>query len=221
MPLDISLVQVLDAHADGRAQDVHVAIPGQIVDWTSGTATVQPTVRKPLTSADGVLCFETLPQIKNVPCFVQASGGFICSMPYAAGDPVFLIFSEQSYAEYLANGTVSSPKDIRRHGVGYPYAIPGPRPASKALTSLDATKMVVGRDGQNELITIGAGQLDIGVGGDNLVTKTDFAAFLAALHTLLVDSSAWLDGGTAASTLDTAISSGPAKPNYTSLVKAK
>jgi len=169
MPLDISLVQVLDDHYNGQIQDVHVAVPGQIVDWTSGTATIQPTVRKPLTSADGVLCFETLPQIKNVPCFIQASGGFICSMPYAEGDPVFLIFSEQSYAEWLSNGTISSPKDIRRHGVGYPYAIPGPRPANKALSSIDATKMIVGKDGGEELITIGAGQLDLGRTGTQFV----------------------------------------------------
>jgi len=208
MPLDISLVQVLDAHADGRAQDVHVAVPGQIVDWTSGTATVQPTVRKPLTSADGVLCFETLPQIKNVPCFIQASGGFICSMPYAAGDPVFLIFSEQSYAEWLSNGTVSSPKDVRRHGVGYPYAIPGPRPASKALSSIDSSKMVVGKDGGEELITIGAGQLDIGAGGQPLATKADMIALQATL------ASATCAAGAVAFPV-------AFNPSYTSLVKAK
>jgi hypothetical protein len=208
MPLDISLVQVLDAHADGRAQDVHVAVPGQIVEWSSGTATVQPTVRKPLTSADGVLCFETLPQIPNVPCFIQASGGFICSMPYAAGDPVFLIFSEQSYAEWLANGTISSPKDIRRHGVGYPYAIPGPRPASKALSSLDATKMVVGKDGGEELITIGAGQLDIGVGGQPLATKADIEALKLTLAS----------GTCSAGPVTFGV---PFSPSYTTLVKAK
>lgn len=187
MPLNISLVQVLDDHHSGQMQDVHVALPGQIVTWTSGTATVQPTVRKPLTSADGVLCFETPPEIRNVPCFVQASGGFICSMPYAAGDPVFLIFSEQSYAEWLANGTVSSPKDIRRHGIGYPYAIPGPRPASKALSSLDSTKMIVGKDGGEELITIGAGQLDLGH------TGTQFVALENLVNGELVKIAAALD----------------------------
>lgn len=176
MPLNVSLSQVLDTHTDGRFQDVHVSVPGQIVSWTSGTATVQPTVRKPLTSADGVLVYETLPQIQNVPCFVQAAGGFICSMPYTAGDPVMLIFSEQSYAEWLATGQISSPKDIRRHGVGYPFAIPGPRPASKALSSLSSTKMVVGRDGQEELITIGAGQLDLGVTGVQFVALANLVA---------------------------------------------
>jgi hypothetical protein len=208
MPLDISLSQILNTHAEGREQDIHVAVPGQIVSWSSGTATVQPTVRKPLTSSDGVLCFETLPQIQNVPCFVQASGGFICSMPYAEGDPVFLIFSEQSYAEWLANGEISSPKDVRRHGVGYPYAIPGPRPANTALTSLDATKMIVGKDGGQELITIGAGQLDLGVGGQPLATKADLDALALTL---------------ASATCSTGPVTFPVAfvPSYTSLIKGK
>lgn len=165
MALDISLVQVLDAHADGRLQDVHVAIPGQVISYTAGTATVQPMVRKPLESSDGVLVKEDPPQIQNVPCFVLAAGGFLVSMPYAAGDPVMLIFSEQSYAEWLSTGQLSSPKDIRRHGIGYPYAIPGPRPTTKALSSASADKLVIGKDGSDEQIIIGAGQLDLGASG--------------------------------------------------------
>ena len=169
MPLNISLVQILDDHADGRAQDTHVAIPGTIVNWdhTKQTATVQPMVRKPLTSADGVLCFETPPQIPNVPVMCVRGGGFFVSVPLNAGDGVLLVFSEQSYSEWRSTGQISSPKDVRRHGTGYPYAIPGIAPDSQALGSVASDKLVIGRDGNEELITIGAGELQLGSGATN------------------------------------------------------
>ena len=162
--LDISLVQVLDAHYNGQIQDVHVAIPGTIVAWdsTKQTATVQPMVRKPLTSADNVLVYETPPQIPNVPVMCMRGGGYFISVPLNEGDGVLLVFSEQSYSEWRSTGQISSPKDVRRHGTGYPYAIPGIAPDSGALASVSSDKLVIGRDGQAELITIGAGQLDIG-----------------------------------------------------------
>ena len=64
MPIEVTLPMVLDAHTDARMQDTHVAVPGTIVSWSAATqeATVQPMVRKPLPSADGVQTYETPPQ---------------------------------------------------------------------------------------------------------------------------------------------------------------
>lgn len=224
MPLNVSLPQVLDEHHEGRMQDVHTAVPGQIVSWTTtGLATVQPTVRKPLTSTDDFTVFETLPEIKNVPCFALAAGGYLVSMPYAAGDPVFLIFSEQSYAEYMATGQISNPKDIRRHGVGYPYAIPGPRPTTQGLSSVSATALVIGKDGGAEQFVIDSGRLDAGASGvQSLVTHNDYENFRSALAIFLQPGnfSSTVTIAAAAATFLSALSAG-AQPVYTTLFKAK
>ncbi len=178
MSLDISLVQVLDAHADGRAQDVHVAIPGTIVSWdhTKQTATVQPMVRKPLTSADNILCYETPPQIPNVPVMCMRGGGFFVSVPLNAGDGVLLVFSEQSYSEWRSSGQISSPKDVRRHGTGYPYAIPGIAPDNQALTSVASNALVVGLDNSDQQIEIDSIFIKLGRGA------TDFVAMAAKVN---------------------------------------
>jgi hypothetical protein len=167
MPLEVTLPKVLDAHADARMQDTHTSVPATIVSWSASTqtATVQPMIRKPLPSADGFLTYETPPQIQNVPCYVQRGGGYLVSVPFNAGDPVWLMFSEQSYAEYLSTGQVSSPRDLRRHGTGYPFAIPGTAPASLALQSVSGSGLVIGRDGEAELMTFTPGSVQIGATG--------------------------------------------------------
>ena len=201
MALNISLVQVLDDHFDGKVQDMHVAIPGTVVSWdsTKQTATVQPMVRKPLTSADNVLCFETPPQIPNVPVMCMRGGGFFVSVPLNAGDGVLLVFSEQSYSEWRSTGQISSPKDVRRHGTGYPYAIPGISPDSQALGSVASNKLVIGRDGNEELITIGAGELTLGVTAvDNLVLNQAMQALALAQNTYDTAVTAWVAAQTAA-----------------------
>ena len=186
MPLQVSLPMVLDAHSDARMQDTHTAVPGTIVSWSASTqeATVQPMVRKPLPSADGVQTYETPPQIQNVPCYVQRGGGYLVSVPFTAGDPVWLMFSEQSYAEYLSTGQISSPTDLRRHGTGYPFAIPGPAPTSLALQSVASGALVMGRDGEQELITIAAGVLNLGESGvDNVVLNQAMQNLATAQNT--------------------------------------
>jgi Phage protein Gp138 N-terminal domain len=178
MPLQVTLPMVLDAHADARMQDTHTSVPATIVSWSASTqtATVQPMIRKPIPSADGFLTYETPPQIQNVPCYVQRGGGYLVSVPFNAGDPVWLMFSEQSYAEYLSTGQVSSPRDLRRHGTGYPFAIPGTAPASLALQSVASDALVIGRDGQDELITIEPGLIQAGATGTQFVALANLVA---------------------------------------------
>lgn len=194
MPLQVSVPEILDEHAAGILQDVHVSVPAKIVSWTTtGLATVQPTVRKPLQSMDDQLVYETLPEIKNVPCYIQAAGGFLCSMPYAAGDPVLLIFSEQSYAEWLATGQISNPKDIRRHGIGYPFAIPGPRPTSLALQDVNGSAMVIGKDGSDQQIVIDSSFILLGK------MATSFVALAAKVNSELSKIEGALGAATAPS----------------------
>jgi hypothetical protein len=172
MPIVVTLPEVMQDHFEGQMQDVHTSVPAQIVDWsaTTQTATVQPMIRKPLRSADGIVVYERPPEIKNVPCGVLRGGGFLVSVPFVKGDPVWLMFSEQSYAEYLATGQVSSPKDLRRHGTGYPFAIPGPAPDSAALQSIASDKLVIGRDGDDSaLLEISPGLISAGHSGTQFV----------------------------------------------------
>ena len=224
MPIEVTLPMVLDAHADARFQDTHTAVPGQIVSWsaTTQTATVQPMVRKPLPSADGIQTYETPPQIQNVPCYVLRGGGYLVSVPFAVGDPVWLMFSEQSYAEYLSTGALSNPKDLRRHGTGYPFAIPGPAPASLALQSVSSTALVIGRDGQDELIMVSPGLIQAGASGTQpLATKADLSNVIGILQNFLGNGLNFATTASIATAASIASTSLSAAANYTVLFKTK
>lgn len=199
MPVEVTLPMILQDHFEGQMQDVHTCVPGQIVDWSASaqTATVQPMIRKPLRSSDGFIVYERPPAIKNVPCFVMRAGGFLISVPFAAGDPVWLMFSEQSYSEYLATGQVASPKDIRRHGTGYPFAMPGPAPDASALQSVASDKLVVGRDGDDAaLLEISPGLISAGATGTQFVALANLVSSeLSAIKSALSSVAGGVAGG--------------------------
>jgi Phage protein Gp138 N-terminal domain len=198
-PIEVTLPMVLSDFHEGQMQDVHTAVPGQIVDWDASTqtATVQPMIRKPLRSTDAITVYEKPPQIKNVPCYVMRGGGYLVSVPFAAGDPVWLMFSEQSYSEYLATGQLASPKDLRRHGTGYPFAMPGPAPDAAALQSVASDKLVIGKDGDDAaLLEISAGLICAGATGTQFVALENLVhAELSKIASALTSVAVFVSGG--------------------------
>lgn len=91
--------------------------------------------------------------IGNVPVIWPRGGGYVMTLPLAAGDFVWLMFSEQALGEWRTTGQTSEPADARRHSIGYPFALPGAFPDVRPLASADVTnrtsKMVIGEDGGN------------------------------------------------------------------------
>lgn len=189
-----SLPQILDEHGEGLLLEVHVSIPALVQAFHADTQTVDvlPAVRMPHRSLDNIPVVEELPVINDVPLVQTSGAGFIVACPVAPNDSVILLFSEQSYSEWRQTGKVSSPKDQRRHGIGYPFAIPGIRPDANKLTSAQTNKLVIGKDGSSEQFIIGSGQLD--AGADNVGSVADGDA-LDNLFTMLSSATGTLDPG--------------------------
>lgn len=146
--------------------DVHVAVPAEVQKYTKNRATVLPKVRKPLRGEDGGIVYEDFPSIPNVLVVQQKGGVFGMHVPLAPGDHVVLVFSDNSYSEWRQTGNISSPKDLRRHGAGYPFAFPGVVKNAALFGSLGDGGLRLGKDDSDEQIRIDDnGSIDIGVGG--------------------------------------------------------
>lgn len=139
---------------DAFLGDMHTAIPAQVVayDAAAQTVDVQPMVKRVIVDDDGNEVVEQLPQITGVPVAFPSGGGYMVTFPIAANDYVMLVFSERPIDTWLSSGNESDPGDLRHHDLSDAVAIPCIRPTSKAFTTADATKMVIGKDGGPQLV---------------------------------------------------------------------
>lgn len=106
--------------------DAHTSIPGKVVSYDPVTqaASVQPAVQRAVESTSGGWVHFDYPVIPNVLVGWLAGGGCSLQMPLAAGDSVWLLFSESCWAQYRSSGQVAPPGDHRRFDLSYPIALP-------------------------------------------------------------------------------------------------
>jgi hypothetical protein len=112
---------------------VHTALPGKIVSYSKGVATIQLTVQIE-TSYD---VFEEPPPLTDVPVAWPISSAFYLHFPLEEGDGVTVHFYESDPSQWFTKETVEAPPLRRRHGF-YPVAVPGPAVLAKRLTASEA-----------------------------------------------------------------------------------
>lgn len=130
MPIEPDMAELIETAIDSRLLDVHTMIIGTVVSYNAAkqAAVVAPVVNGAAPNADGTTTSETLPSIPNVPVRWERAGGYYDHKPLAAGDSGMLIFSESAFALWRVSsqsGQVSDPGDLSRHGLSYPYFVPG------------------------------------------------------------------------------------------------
>lgn len=139
--------------------NVHTAMPGTVLSYSGGIATVQPSL--PFNAPDGRSV--AMPPIVGVPVVMPTcSGGTIgVSLPIQPGDGVLLVFSERSLDDWSKGGESADP---RRHDLTDAIAIPGcysggvPANSSSDLTLFaGSTKMTV----TSGKISIAGGDLEV------------------------------------------------------------
>jgi hypothetical protein len=135
MALDPTLAEVLNDWLDSRMGDLHVAMPGKVTayDRATQTAEVEPQIQQALLKPDGGRENIALPKIPNVRVLWPRAGGAYLHMPMAVGNYVLLVFNEAAIALWRETGEVSPAGDLERHGLSYPYAIPGGWPDAGAF----------------------------------------------------------------------------------------
>lgn len=124
--------EIIRAVQDQLQDRIHTSCPAVVksYDTATQTATVQLVVQ--LKGEDGAMT--TVPELEDVPvCWPGGAAGFL-HVPLAAGDTVMVLFSESDFSGWWESGSVSAPKMLARHDLGYAIAIPGLRRAAAPLS---------------------------------------------------------------------------------------
>lgn len=113
---------------EAMAENLHVALPGEIVSYNSSnrTATVQPVIRNWRQK-------ETPPLLLDVPVFFP--GNFI--IPVNKGDECLVVFADTCIDAWYQNSGVSTPISARRHDLSDGFAFVGFFSKKKATGGID------------------------------------------------------------------------------------
>jgi hypothetical protein len=144
MPIQPTDAEVLETAIRSFLLDVHTCLPAITKAYTASTqrGNFLPVVQGAVLDDDGNNVYELRPIIQNVPVRWERAGGHYDHKPLAAGDHGWLIFSEDSYANWRATGEVSVPGDLTRHSIAYPFFLPGAWPDDDSLPDVGATEGV-------------------------------------------------------------------------------
>lgn len=165
-------------HRDSR---LWTALPGVVRTYDANTqrADVKPAVVGFLQLTEGEE-EEELPVIPNVPVVLPSGGGFFCSFPLQAGDPVVLIFACRDIGPWKAGeGGVANAQDNRMHDLTDAFAVPGGRAKGNALAGASAEDLVIGKDGGGRISIAPGGTISADPGDGAFVELAGAAAFLA------------------------------------------
>ncbi len=111
---------------DQGAFDLRVAVPGiiQSFDASKQTVVVQAAIRERI-NLNGVISWETMPLLVDVPIFMPRAGGYALTLPVQAGDECLVVFGDACIDAWWQSGGVQNQIDRRRHDLSDGFAIVG------------------------------------------------------------------------------------------------
>lgn len=189
---DGSTVEIRDAIQTTLRRDrleLHTTAVGIVrkYDHSTQLADVEPIVTVVIQDADGEDYIEEHPVIPNVPVRWPGGGGFFLSCPLAVGDHVDLHFHETDHSGWRSSGNKADPIDLRLHSLSFAYATPRALPDTAPLADADAAFMVMGKDGTEFQVRVGASSIEL------LKGATDYVALASKVDAMLLPLKTALD----------------------------
>lgn len=99
-------IQAMLETVDGKISGIHTAAPGKIINYSSGLASVQPSIRYKV--EDGRVL--DAPVIVNVPVYFPTGGAASITYPIKPGDDCCIVFAERSIDDWLKGGESEDPR---------------------------------------------------------------------------------------------------------------
>lgn len=119
-------VEIHHKLADRIGSEVRVCEPGIVRSFNpeAQTVTVQVAVREHV-NFNGVLKWESVPLLVDVPIMMQRGGGFVSTFPVKPGDECLVVFGDKCMDAWWQSGGVQNQIHKRRHDLSDGYAILG------------------------------------------------------------------------------------------------
>lgn len=204
------MAEIFGAHLDVTKNEIRKVATGTItaVHADRQTVDVQLAVNNPVFDELGNVFTEAAPSLSDVPLGVMRGGGFFVWLPVAVGDSVLVLFSDLSCDAWRAgDGTAQDPGWVGKHTYDSPFAIPCVAPDAKMFADPNAAsgKVIIGKDGSQAQIRVGATDIELGAAATDAVAlaslvATELGKIVTALGSLTVTTGPGTGGRVVAST---------------------
>ncbi len=124
------------------------------VDLDKMTIECQPAIQGVQTLADGSQQNVNLPLLVDGPICFPSAGGFILTLPIAAGDEVLVVIASRCIDAWWQQGGVQPAMEARMHDLSDGFAIPGPRSQPRVVGSISSTNAELRNDAGTVKISI-------------------------------------------------------------------
>jgi hypothetical protein len=140
----------------------------QSFDSDKQTVTVQLCIRERI-NLNGVLSWETLPLLVDVPVFMPRAGGFCITMPVSAGDECLVVFGDSCMDAWWQSGGIQNQMDKRRHDLSDGYALMGIWSQPKKLEDYSTNSIQIRNNAGTNKIELSSTGLTLQFGATTLV----------------------------------------------------
>lgn len=166
---------------------IRVAIPGIVtkVNADRQTVNVQAAIREKI-NIDGNDEWVEIPELQEVPLFVNRGGNYALTLPVKVGDECLVVFADMCIDAWWQSGGIQNQIERRRHDLSDSFAIVGFTSQAKKLPNYSTSTAQLRTLDGSSYIELSAGQINI-VGNvhiqGTLVTSGDTIAAGISLDT--------------------------------------
>lgn len=134
-----TLGAILDEYAKAATQNLHVALPGTVLEYDPATnlADIELQVTDSYENDEGEIVREEYPTLIGVPIVFPRSKKAFFAWEVEKGDRVAVMFASQAIDQWLGTGSKSAPGDLRRHDLSHAFAVPGLYPMTEPVPPSD------------------------------------------------------------------------------------
>lgn len=179
-----TLPEVIRRAIESALADVHVAVPGKVLAYSAATnlADIDVLVQHSVWDDDNGRAYEDAGTLPGVPVQWPRAGGYLLTLPLAAGDTGLLVFNSEAIGEWRSTGQKSKPADSSRMTVGWPVFIPGVfadvSPAAAGDATARGAGVVLGKDGAEQQIRIDGAAIKLGASSVEHVMTAEATALM-------------------------------------------
>lgn len=130
-----TLGAALAEYAASATRNLHVALPGTVLEYdaTTNTADIELQVKDSYEDDEGDIIAEAYPTLIAVPIVFPRSRKAFFAWEVEKGDRVAVMFASQAIDQWLGSGVKSAPGDLRRHDLSHAFAVPGLYPMTEPV----------------------------------------------------------------------------------------
>lgn len=123
--------------------------------FANGWVEVDPQIQMVERDNKGVEAPVSIGVLSRIPVGLFKAGGFVLTLPVAAGDEGIILFSDRSLSLWKETGKKAPPRETEFHGLSGAVFVPFPTSKPGAIQGFDSNRLYVGMEDKSAYLAIG------------------------------------------------------------------